>query len=179
MKYPIRKMNKSKNRGAVLSLAMIFLLLMAMVATTVMQTSVLEFRMAGNDQFREEIFQKVEGIAEAITERQGNFPVAGDVGYTVCLDNTTTTGCSADLLALGASVISVPTGVTVNYTVERQGPRLLSRLPFRQSQGSSSSSRAYDVALFETNAKVDGGSVGLGTAEVAHGVAVVIVNSTQ
>jgi hypothetical protein len=135
--------------------------------------------MAGNDQFREEMFQKVEGIAEAITESEENFPVAGDIGYTVCLDNTTTTGCSADLMALGASVLSVPTGVTVEYAVERHGPRLLSRLPFRQSQGATSSSRAYDVALFETKAKVDGSAVGLGTAEVAHGVAVVIVNSTQ
>ncbi|MEH6593003.1 MAG: PilX N-terminal domain-containing pilus assembly protein [Halioglobus sp.] len=179
MRHPMRKMNKSKSRGAVLLLAMIFLLLMAMVAATVLQASALEFRMAGNDQFREEAFQKAEGIAAAITELADNFPVSGGVGYTICLDNASTAGCSADLVALGANVTAVPTGMTVGYTVERRGPKLLASLPFRQSQSATSSSRAYDVALFEASVEVDGGTVGLGSAQVAHGVAVVIVSSAQ
>ena len=174
-----KKMEKTKNRGAVMLLAMVFLLLLAMVSTTVLQTGVMEFRMAGNDQFREEAFQKAEGIASVITELEDNFPVTGDVGYTICLDNTATAGCSADLLAVNANVISVPAGVSVNYDVQRRGPRLLGKLPFRQSQRAASSSRAYDVATFEADVEVDGGSVGLGSAHIAQGIAIVVPDSSQ
>lgn len=179
MSWPIEKMNRSSSRGAVLLLAMLFLLLMAMVAGTVMQTSILEFRMAGNDQFREEAFQRAQGIASAISERHSNFPVVGDVGYTLCKDNSASTGCSADLVALDPDIVSVPAGVALEYQVERQGPAILEGLPFRLPEGSASSSVAYDAAVFETSVEVDGGTVGLGTAQVVQGVAVVIVSSTR
>ena len=57
---------KTRQRGAVLLLAMVFLLLMAIVAGTVMQTSVLEFFMAGNDLFRVEAFQQAQAITSEI-----------------------------------------------------------------------------------------------------------------
>ena len=131
-------------------LAMIFLLLMAMVAGTVMQNSILAFRMAGNDQFREEAFQKAQGIASAISEAQDNFPVSGGVGYIICRDAAATAGCSADLAALDANVVSVPAGVTVDYQIERQGPLLLETIPFRLS---------YFIRrlLFVANGKVSDG----------------------
>jgi hypothetical protein len=144
-----------------------------------MQTSILEFRMAGNDQFREEAFQKAQGIAAAISADQVNFPVSGGVGYVLCLDNTVTPGCSKDLVALDPDIISVPPGVIVDFQVERQGPLLLENLPFRLAQGSTSSSLAYDAAIFETSVEVDGSAVSLGTAQVVQGVAIVIVSSAQ
>ena len=170
-------MNKASNKGAVLLLAMIFLLLMAMVAGTVMQNSILAFRMAGNDQFREEAFQKAQGIASAISEAQDNFPVSGGVGYIICRDNTVTADCSADLAALDPNVVSVPAGVTIDYQIERQGPLLLETIPFRLGQGSTSSSLAYDAAIFEASVEVDGSTVGLGKAQVVQGVAIVIATT--
>jgi len=175
-------MNKPRSGGAVLILAMIFLLLMALVAGTVMQTSILEFRMAGNDQFREEAFQKAQGIAAAISADQDNFPVSGGVGYIICEDVADTTkypDCGESLAVLDPDVLSVPSGVTFTYQVQREGPAFLDSLPFRLAQGSTSSSLAYDAAIFEAHVQVDGGSVGLGSAEIVEGLAIVIVSSAQ
>jgi Tfp pilus assembly protein PilX len=169
----------SKNKGAVLILSMVFMLLLAMVAGTVMQTSVLEFRMAGNDQFREEAFQEAQAIASGISEKQVNFPVTGDVGYTLCKAGDSDSVCDETSLVVGNTTISVPTGVSVSYRVERQGPAILESLPFRQSQSNVSSSLAYDAAVFEVTATVDGTAEKLGRAEVAHGIARLVVSSAQ
>jgi hypothetical protein len=177
MKLHTGKMNKASSKGAVLLLAMIFLLLLAMVAGTVMQNSILSFRMAGNDQFREEAFQKAQGIVSAISEDQDNFPVSGGVGYIICKDNTVTAGCSADFAPIDPDVVTLPAGVTIDYQIERQGPLLLETIPFRLSQDSTSSSLAYDAAIFEAKVEVDGSAVGLGKAQVVQGVAIVIATT--
>lgn len=171
--------SKSDQRGAVLLLSMIFLLLLAMVAGTTMHTSTLEFRMAGNDQFREEAFQKAEAVAAALSENTDNFPVAGGVGYTVCKTGETDPACDMTTLNLSGDVTEVAPGVTVDYRVERQGPAVMASLPFRQSQSQASSSLAFNAALFEATVSVDGSAVRLGRAEVAQGVARLIANSAQ
>ena len=160
----------SKIRGAVLLVSMVFLLLMALVAGTVMQTSVLEFRMAGNDQFREEAFQKVQAIASAISENEDNFPIVGDIGYTVCDAADGHADCNTDgnNIAIDSSVTSVPSGVSTTYRIRREGPWCYPEPPFRLSQAQASSD--VDFALFETTVDYDGSSVRLGNAEIAVGV---------
>ena len=68
LRCQVNRYSKTKNRGAVLFLAMIFLLLLAIISGTVIRTSILEFQMAGNDQFREEAFQRAEAIAANLSE---------------------------------------------------------------------------------------------------------------
>ena len=45
-------------RGAVLLLALVFMLMVAIIAATSMRTSILQLHMAGNDQFVEEAFHR-------------------------------------------------------------------------------------------------------------------------
>ena len=74
----------SRQRGAILIVALIFLLLTAAVSITVMKTSVLEVRMAGNEQFSVEAFQKAQALSNAIAVNPGNLVVTGDIGYRLC-----------------------------------------------------------------------------------------------
>lgn len=161
-------------RGAVLLLAMVFLLLLAIISGSVVRTSVLELRMAGNDQFREEAFQKAQAIAAALSGRMANFRVTGGVGYTLCPAGG---GCDSETLAVAAATEAVPAGVDVSYRIRRQGPLVVRTLPFRQAQGSASSSQVFDAAIFETSVSVDGGAVRLGSAEVVRGIAVRVASS--
>lgn len=173
------RFNRDRNRGVVLVLAMVFLLLLTLVATTVMQFSIQEFQMAGNSQFREEAFQRAQAVAEELADDPNNFPVVGDVGYTICLATDTDADCnSTNFLAAPVSA-SAPTGVEVSYRVVRQGPRFVEALPFRESQRAASSARAFDAALFEIMVDVDGNEGRLGSAEVVQGVAVRVASSVQ
>ncbi len=179
MMTPGNRNCKTDQRGAVLLLSMIFLLLLAMVAGTTMHTSTLEFRMAGNDQFREEAFQQAEAVAAALSENTDNFPVAGGVGYTICKTGEADPACDINTLTVDSEIVDVAAGVTVDYRVERQGPVIMTSLPFRQSQSQASSSLAFNAALFEATVAVDGSAVRLGRAEIAQGVARLIANSAQ
>jgi Tfp pilus assembly protein PilX len=160
----------------VLFLAMIFLLLLAIISGTVIRTSILEFQMAGNDQFREEAFQRAEAIAANLSEDIDNFPVTGEVGYTLC---DSASSCDDNNLVPDANVADVPTGVNVNYRIQRQGPLLIESLPFRQADTGASSSQVFDAAIFEASATVDGRSARLGSAQVVQGIAVRVASSNQ
>jgi hypothetical protein len=158
---------------------MIFLLLLTIIAGTVMQTSQQEFQMAGNNQFREEASLRAQAIASELASEQDNFPVTGDVGYTICDPNDPDVDCNTDNFLTAPSFAAVPEGVEVSYQVVRQGPILLESLPFRQSEASVSSSPAFDAAIFEVAVTVDGSAVRMGRAEVIQGVAVVVASSSQ
>jgi len=163
----------------VLILAMVFLLLLTLVATTVMQFSIQEFQMAGNQQFREQAFQQAQAIAEEIADDPNNFPVVGDVGYTVCLASDSDSDCNNENFLDEPGSATAPEGVAVSYQVVRQGPRFVETLPFRESESRASSASAFDAALFEVQVEVDGNAARLGSAEVVQGVAVRVASSVQ
>jgi len=168
-----------KQTGAVLILAMLFMLLLAMVAGTVMQTGVQEFQMAGNNQFREEAFQRAQAIAEELSENLDNFPVTGGVGYTICTATDTDTDCNGTNVLTVPGSATAPAGVVLNYQVERQAPLFVESLPFRQSESEVSSSPAFDAAIFEVAVNINGAPVRLGNAGVVQGVAIRVASSAQ
>lgn len=163
---------EKRQRGAVLLIAMIFLLLLAIIAGTVTQTSILEFFMAGNAQFREEAFQEAQSIVTEITSDANNFPVVGQVGYKLC--KTVGGDCKAQLSALVANK-----DTEADYSVVRRGPLILESLPFRQGESQGSSSPNFDAVIFEVNVEVDGSASRLGSAEIVQGVAVRVASSGQ
>ena len=163
---------KNRQGGAVLLIAMIFLLLLSIVAGTVTQTSILEFFMAGNAQFREEAFQQSQAIMTEIAGDIDNFPVIGAIGYKVCKYGDSV-GCNANLPELNYDVSNS------DFSVVRRGPLILESLPFRQSESEVSSSLNFDAAIFEIDVAVDGSAQRLGSAHTVQGVAVRIVSSGQ
>jgi Tfp pilus assembly protein PilX len=172
MKRIRREIHGMTNNGAVLLLAMFFVLLLAILAASVIQTGVLELRMSGNHQFQEEAQQYAMAIATEIAESPGNFPLDSAVGYAVCAEADSSPGCNQDGHYLAQLQSLAQSGeVAVDYKVTRQGPLLVESFPVRESQGEvSGNSRA--VAIFEISVQVDGGSSRLGSARVAQGIAV-------
>ena len=168
----------SAHSGTVLLLAMVFLLLLAILAGGVMQTGIMELQMAANDRFREQAFQKAQAIATAISQSVDNFPIDGEVGSTLCKSAVASTHCDTNrFIKLELDLEQVSQGVQVNYQVERMGPLTTPGFPLRQSQATVSSLLAYDAAVFEVQVEVDGGSVNLGSAQVVQGVAVLVAST--
>ncbi len=174
-------------RGAVLILAMIFMLMVAIVAGTVTQTSILELFMAGNEQAREEAFQQAQGILTEVSGDIDNFPVAGEVGFTVCpssaecakAETTCPATCDSRFDTDPTTLATVPAGTVKSLTVVRRGPKIVESLPFRQAEDKVSGVSSFDAALFESSVEVDGSAVRLGSASVVQGMAVRIVASGQ
>jgi hypothetical protein len=177
---------KSCNRqqGAVLIVALVFLLLTAAVSVTVMQTSVLEVRMAGNQQFSVEAHQKAQALSNAVAVDAGNLVVTGDLGYRICgtaavdADGNPVSGCNTSTIALDSSVENVPSGVGINYYAERIGP-LEGTENVRSSEDSAWGAGTFKVAYFKVVGSYDGVASKLGTAEVEQGVAVRIAAGIQ
>jgi hypothetical protein len=170
----------ASHSGMVLLFALLFLLLLSLVAGSAMQTSIQEFRMAGNDQLREVAFQKAQALISAIAENPDNFSLDGSVGRLICASADDAPQCDPDLTVVVApQVTSVAVGQSLRYTVERQGPLLRDALPIRTLQRFSSSTVAYDAAVFEARVVVEGGSSRGGRSELVQGVAILVASSNQ
>jgi hypothetical protein len=172
--------SRSPQSGAVLVVALIFMALTALISAGVLNSSLLEVKMVGNEQFKEEAFQTTEGVLDAIMAGyQNNLPVVGDVGYKVCaVGMGTGANCDAAVMRVPSTVSAVTTGVALTYQAERLGP-LMAPMPFRQSEREASSAGAFNVALYEVNAVYDGRAVRLGHHEVFAGVAIRVAASSQ
>ncbi len=170
---------KTRSQGVVLLLAMVFLLLLATLSGAAMQTSIAEFQMAANGQFREQAFQRAQAIASAISSDEANFPRVASVGTLFCKVGDSNADCSETrFVALDSVLEAAPPGVAVLYRVERMGPSLLPSLPIRLPQTAVSSALAYNAAIYEAQVRVDGGGVNLGVAEVVQGIALLVASST-
>lgn len=167
----------SREGGMILILTLMFLALLGMLSGTVMQTSVLELRMARNHQFQLEAFQHAQGVASAISQDIDNFLVSGKLNHMICKDVKNTPGCSANVAVPNPNLVTVPAGVTMDYRVRRVSPLLQKGFPVRLGEGRVSSSVSYDAAVFETQVEIDATSVGQGAAKIALGVAVLAVSS--
>ena len=166
--------NKTKTSGVVLPLVMIFLAMLTVMAASTLQSGIVEFQMASNDRFREEAFQRAQGILSQVGTDINRFPVTVPAGIIACNFLIHDSSCIPQAITLPEpNAPASANGLQVFYEVERltalqqRGPAL------REHQGLVSSSLAYDVALFETRVSVDGRAANLGTASLAQGVAVI------
>ena len=169
--HALRHQQRPRHRGAVLLLAMVFMLMLAVIAGSVMQTGVLEFHMAGNDQFQEEAFQRAQAIASELSLDSGNFSLAGGVGYTICFLEDNDPECDENSIEAPLSSV-LSEGVELTYRVIRQGPRPLQSFPIREAQRVASGSGMFDAAIFEVSVHLDGSAGRLGSAQVVQGIAV-------
>jgi hypothetical protein len=162
---PSRRSDLAMSRGAVLLLAMVFVLLLAIVATTVMQAAIMQWYMAGNNQFVE------EAIAEELSLQPTNFQLTGGVGYANCPPLGNGPECNVRLLTIPESAM-VSEAVELDYRVIRQAPLLSKGFPIREPQSTVSSSDRFDAAIFEIDVRIDGSENRSGSAHLVQGIAV-------
>ncbi|MEH6610818.1 MAG: hypothetical protein V7696_15735 [Halioglobus sp.] len=170
-KHSLAKGRMKLQRGVVLLMAMVFLLLLSFIAGAVTRTSILEFIMSGNAQFREEAFQQAQGLVAEISSDIENFPVTGKVGYRTCKNGIL--GCNANLPPLKSDAGSA------EFSVVRRGPLFMASSIFRQVESNSSGSPNFKVAIFEVDVEVNRGDQRLGSAQIIQGIAVRIAKSIR
>jgi hypothetical protein len=159
------------HRGAVLLLALVFMLMLAIVAATVMRTAIFQLQMAGNDQFHEEAFHQAQAVATQLSLDSDNFLLDTTAGEVNCPAQTVDDECDYNLLP-AVMRAGMPEGVLLDYRIQRQEPLLWRGFPVRESQNSASSATRFDAAIFEIRVRVDGSGEKLGNAHIAQGIAV-------
>lgn len=159
------------NRGVVLLLALVFMLMLAIIAATVVQRSVLQLHMSGNDQFHEENLQLALAIATELSLNPDNFFTGGEVGHINCPVAAENLGCDRKELEEPGSVQTL-TGVEINYWVMRQDPLIWESYPVRESHDTESSDISFRAAIFEINVRINGRENRLGDVHIAQGIAV-------
>lgn len=157
--------------GAVLLLALVFMLLLSVIAASVMQSAILQLRMAGNDQLQEEALHQAQAIAGELSLDPDNFLLTAEVGDANCPPGRQDAGCDQSRLQIPASVSELD-GYALDYRVVRQEPLLWRGFPIREAEHSVSSSTGFDAALFEIDVQLDGSDKRLGSAHIVQGMVV-------
>jgi len=166
----------ASHRGAALLLALVFMLMLAVIAATVMRTAILQLHMAGNDQFLEEALHQAEAIATELSLGRDNFRPGGEVGDVNCATGSLAPDCDYRLLPPMTHAATAE-GVTLDYRITRQDPALWRGFPIRESQQAVSSSAGFDAAIFEISVRIDGRAMQLGSAHVVQGIAMRIASA--
>ena len=157
-----------RQRGVVLIVSLLVLLVLGVIATTLARSNQLQLHMAGNDEARIAAMQQalavVDSLIPAITD--GRSP--GPLGYRVCAPLSADDSCDERTLVLEPSV--EPAAGNLDVSVVRVAP-LAGRLPI-MGEAAVSSTVFYRVAKLELQVSYDGTQEGLGRAVLAQGVLV-------
>jgi hypothetical protein len=168
----------NKQRGMVLLVSLLILLLMAIIATTVTQTNIMQLQMAGNDESKTDAMQRALAIVDAVIDRSSNIAIVGDlVGYTSCAA-TSPKSCDEKTLSINSAV--EPSTGDYDYHVTRMGPEYLSLgAQGRRDEDSADTGLEYEGAILEVGGSYDGTGEGLGAASVVQGVMIKVRTSPQ
>lgn len=161
--------------GVVLVVALLVLLLLGIIATTVARTNQLQLRMAGNDEARIAALQQALAGVDAILASAAGTPINGGVGYRICTPESSGESCDERTIALEADV--QPTVGSLDAVVTRLAP-LQGRLPIMGADRASSAVH-YRVAKFEIQVAYEGIGPNSGRAVLAQGVLVRLPSSPQ
>ncbi|MCP5130047.1 MAG: hypothetical protein H6985_10750 [Pseudomonadales bacterium] len=159
---------RAGQRGMVLAISLLVLLILSLVATTVARTNRLQLHMAGNDEARIAAMQRALAVADSV------LPVAiapgrpAQVGYRLCTALSTDTRCDERTITLDPSVQTAIGSLDV--AVVRVAP-LQDRLPV-MAEAKASSTVHYRAARIEVQVAYDGSSGGRGRAMLTQGLLV-------
>jgi hypothetical protein len=148
--------------------ALLVLLMLAIIATTVARSNRLQLRMAGNDEARIAALQQALAIVDSILSNPVNMRLAGGVGYRACTPETTAVVCNDYTLPLAPD--AKPAVGSLNVSITRLAP-LQGPMP-ALAEAQASSAVHYRVAKYEVQVEYDATARQLGRAVLAQGVLV-------
>ncbi len=135
-------------RGVVLIVTLVFLLLMSFLASSLYENHLLQLRMAGNEQARSEAMQGALALVDGVVATESNFPIRGPEGYRICPADLSSESCDEATIVLGLEI--PPVGKSHDYSVQRRPP-LEALLPV-MDEDRASSGKHYRTAVFEISA---------------------------
>ncbi len=157
-----------KQGGAILVIALIFLVAITLITISSMRSSKIGLHMAQNEESRIIAVQAAQALADAIVANPASTPVVGTTGYTAC--TTGQSDCDRYDLAVNNDVLY--SAVASNYIsarVERTGsvfsppPRIV-----------ESSIDKFTSASFKVITEYDRTDEGLGRQQITEGVLVLV-----
>ncbi len=159
---------KRNQEGAILVVALMFLVAITLFTVSSMRSSKIGLHMAQNEESRIAAVQAAQALADAIVANPASTPVTGTTGYTACTPNET--GCNRNDLPVTDPVLA--SAVASNYIqarVERVGS--VFRPPPRIVE---SSIDKFSSASFRVTTTYDRVNEGLGRQQVTEGVLVLV-----
>ena len=162
----LNQYSPARQRGVVLVFALIFLAAIALISMTLMQTSTMELRMAGNEQERVETLQKIQAIIDQIVDDEDYFPVLA-TGTLICQVGDSDPDCDSATIDLSTDVDNLLTGDTVTY---RSFFRQETTPPRANQAGRKVYGSNWRVAYFDIDVDYKSNSERGSDREVAQGV---------
>ena len=158
----------NKQRGAILVVALMFLVAITLYTISSMRSSNIGLFMAQNEESRVAAEQAAQALADAIVASPASTPVVGTTGFTACTAGVT--GCTRNDLPVTDPVLAY--AIANNYIearVERTGT--IFRPPPRVVETSIDKFTSASFTVTTTYDRVD---EGLGREEVTEGVLVLV-----
>ena len=159
---------KKRQGGAILVVALMFLVAITLYTISSMRSSNIGLFMAQNEESRVAAEQAAQALADAIVASPASTPVVGNTGYTACTANET--GCTRNDLPVTDPVLA--SAVANNHMqarVERTGT--IFRPPPRVVETSIDK---FSSASFRVVTTFDRVEDGLGREQVTEGVLVLV-----
>jgi Tfp pilus assembly protein PilX len=159
---------KKRQGGAILVVALMFLVAITLYTISSMRSSNIGLFMAQNEESRVAAEQAAQALADAIVASPASTPVVGNTGYTACTANET--GCTRNDLPVTDPVLA--SAVANNHMqarVERTGT--IFRPPPRVVETSIDK---FTSASFRVVTTFDRVEDGLGREQITEGVLVLV-----
>ncbi|MEJ2257590.1 MAG: hypothetical protein P8X98_11400 [Woeseiaceae bacterium] len=157
-----------RQRGAILVIALMFLVAITLYTISSMRSSNIGLFMAQNEESRITAEQAAQALADAIVASPASTPVVGTSGYTACTPGET--GCTRNDLPVNDPVLAnAVANDHIQARVERTGT--IFRPPPRVVETSIDK---FSSASFRVTTTYDRVDEGLGREQVTEGVLVLV-----
>ena len=159
---------KVQQKGAVLIVALLFLIAMTLYTLSSMRSSNISLHMAQNEESRVAATQAAQALADAVVADPGSTLVVGQTGYTVCTAGLL--NCDRGDLTVDNEILSA--AIAENYIsarVERIGSEFSP--PPRAVESSIDKFAGASFRVITTYDRVDDG---LGRQQISEGVLVLV-----
>jgi len=163
-----RTSTRQRQQGAILVIALMFLVAITLYTISSMRSSNIGLFMAQNEESKVAAKQAAQALADAIVASPASTPVVGGTGYTACTANET--GCNRNDLPVNDPVLA--NAVANDYIqarVERTGS--VFRPPPRVVETSIDK---FTSASFRVTTTYDRVDEGLGREQISEGVLVLV-----
>lgn len=154
-------------RGGVLVVSLIFLIVLGLMGLASMQTSRLELRMAGNEEVRTAAHQMAQALTDAIVATPAMTPVIGGAGFTLCTPGEP----DCDLESL---FMPVDGDISAEVDARALTARAVMTAPTSQPcpRGLGFSADKFGCTAFQLNSSFDRAGEGRGAADITQGILV-------
>ena len=160
--------SRHRQRGAILVIALMFLIAITLYTISSMRSSNIGLFMAQNEESRVTAEQAAQALADAIVASPASTPVVGTTGYTACTPGET--GCTRNDLPITNPVLAYAVANDhIQARVERTGT--LFRPPPRVVETSIDKFSSASFRVVTTFDRVD---EGLGREQITEGVLVLV-----